>query len=142
MFLCDNQWKFWTFSKFERFKRFFWKTKIFSKKLEDRFLVESTKIEKHHFHTKLPYQKPMLRQIEWWVQNGPITKNGILLVTTLFFWKFDFSLWTSYKVLLWCTNHPNAHIRTFCKRWNFILRCFFPLSILNPFASCTPLDRW
>ena len=25
----------------------------------------------HHFHTKLPHQKPMLRQIEWWLQNGP-----------------------------------------------------------------------
>ena len=26
----------------------------------------------------------MLRQIEWGVQNGPITKNGVLSVTTLF----------------------------------------------------------
>ena len=30
----------------------------------------------------------MLRQIEWWVQNGPITKNGVLPVTTLFFKNF------------------------------------------------------
>ena len=28
-------------------------------------MVESTKIENASFHTKLPYQKPMLRQIEW-----------------------------------------------------------------------------
>ena len=26
-----------------------------------------------HFHTKLPCQMPMLRQIEWEVQNWPIT---------------------------------------------------------------------
>ena len=28
---------------------------------------------------------PMLRQIEWKVQNEPITKNGVLPVTTLCF---------------------------------------------------------
>ena len=42
----------------------------------------------HHFHiNKLPYQKPVLRQIEWLVQNGPITKNKGLPVTTLFFFE-------------------------------------------------------
>ena len=79
-------------------------------------------MKKHHFHTKLPCQKSMLRQIEWWLQNGPITKNGVLPVTTLFFWKFCFSLRTSYKELICCTNNPNAHICTFCKRWSFIWR--------------------
>ena len=44
-------------------------------------------IEKHHFHTKLPYQKPTLRRIEWGVQNGPIKKNGVLPVTTTFFFE-------------------------------------------------------
>ena len=33
----------------------------------------------------MPYQKPMLRQIESAVQNGSITKNGDLPVTILFF---------------------------------------------------------
>ena len=73
----------------------------------------------------------MLRQIEWWVQDGPITKNGVLPATTLLFWKVCFSLRTSNKELIWCTNNPNAHIPTFCKRWSFILRCFFPVSILK-----------
>ena len=45
-------------------KQIFWKTKTF-KKLEYRFLVKSNKIEKASFPTKLSYQKPMLRQIEW-----------------------------------------------------------------------------
>ena len=44
-------------------------------------IPENTKIE----DTSFPYQKPMLRQIKWWVQNGPITKNGVLPVTTFFF---------------------------------------------------------
>ena len=26
---------------------------------------------------------------------------------------------------------PKVHIRTFSKRWSFILRCFFPVSILK-----------
>ena len=74
-----------------------------------------------HFHTKLPYQKLMLRQIEWGVQNGPITMNGVLPAITSFFRKFYFSLKTSYKEFIWCTNHPNAHNNNFRKKsWSFI----------------------
>ena len=65
-------------------KQIFWKPTAFFKKLEICFLIESTKIEKAYFHTKLPYQNPMLRQTEWLVRNGPITKNRVLLVTTFF----------------------------------------------------------
>ena len=108
-------------------KEIFRKTKYFLKKLEYRFLVESTK----NFHTKLACQKPMLRQIEWRVQNGPITKKGVLPATTLFFWKFCFSLKTWYKELIWCTNHPNVHIQIFQRRWNFIWGCFLPMNILE-----------
>ena len=42
----------------------------------------------------------MLKQIEWGVQNGPVTKNGVLPVTALFFQKFCFSLRTSCKELI------------------------------------------
>ena len=65
------------------------------------------------------------------ITNGPITKSGVLQGITLFFWKFCFRLRTSYKEFIWCTNYPNIHNRTFCKRWSFIWRCFFPASILN-----------
>ena len=34
----------------------------------------------------------MLRQIESGVQNGPITKNALLPLTTSFFWKFNLSI--------------------------------------------------
>ena len=40
-------------------------------------------------------QKPMLRQIVWRLQNGPITKSGVSPVTTLFLWKMSFSFRTS-----------------------------------------------
>ena len=59
-------------------------------------------------------------------------RTGVLPVTTWFFWKFYFSLRTSYKKLICCTNNPNAHICTFCKSWSFIWWCFFPVSIYNP----------
>ena len=99
-------------------KQIFWKTKNIFKRMEYRFLVESTKLKTHYFQTKLPYQK--LRQIKCLVQHEPITKNGVLPVTTLFFWKFCLSLWTSHNETIWCTNDPNVYIRAFCKRWSFI----------------------
>ena len=63
-------------------------------------ILKLLRLEIHHFHSKLLYQKPMLRQTEWRVQNGPITKSGGLPVTTLFFWKIFSSFRTSKKKLL------------------------------------------
>ena len=45
-------------------------------------------LENENLFQKSQFQKPMLRQIEWRLQNGPITKSGVLPVTTLFFGKF------------------------------------------------------
>ena len=42
----------------------------------------------------------MSRQVEWGVQNGPITKNEVLTVTTVFFRKFCFSLRNSHEELI------------------------------------------
>ena len=57
--------------------------------MEYRFLVESTKIENGSFPLKNFMSelnlRQMLRQIQWLVQNGPITKNEVLPVTTLSF---------------------------------------------------------
>ena len=103
-------------------KQIFWNTKTIFKKLEYLFWLKALRLKTDHFYRKLPYEKPMLRQIKWWVQNGSITMNEVLSVTTLIFWKFCFSLRTSYKELIWCTNDPNAYICTFCKHLNFIWR--------------------
>ena len=71
------------------------------------------------------------------MQNGSITKNGVLPVTTLIFWKFCFSLRTSYKELIYnfCTNigttYQSVHSHTFRNRCSFIWGCFFPVSFLN-----------
>ena len=104
-------------------KEIFWKTQIFFEKLEYLFLVES-----NISILNCSVRSLMLRQIEWCVQNGLITKNGVLPGTTLFFRIFCCSLRTLYKKLIWCTNHPNVHIHTFRKRWCFIWGCFFPVS--------------
>ena len=56
-------------------KQIFQKTITFFKKLQYCFLVWGTRSKTHHFRTKLPYLQPMLRQIQWWPQNGPITKT-------------------------------------------------------------------
>ena len=111
--------------------RFSGKQKLFSKTGVQYFYLKALTLKTHHFHTKLSNQKQMLWQIKWWLQNRPITKNGVFPVTTLLFWKFYFNLITSYKELIYCINNPIAHICTFCKPWSFIWRCLFPVSILK-----------
>ena len=93
--------------------------------------MKRLRLKTHHFHSKLLCQKPMLRQIEWQLQNRPITKSGVLPVTTLFFWKIFSCFRTSWKELIWCTNDPSVHIHIFCERWSLILGCFLPVSILK-----------
>ena len=87
-------------------KQIFWKTKTFFKKLKDRFLVENTKIENALFRYKISISEANVKATDWWVQNRPTTKNGVLPVTTLFFCLFCFvlffSLRTSYQKLIWC----------------------------------------
>ena len=46
------------------------------------------RLKTKHFHIQLPRQKLLLRQIECDVQNGPITKNGVLPVLLYFFENF------------------------------------------------------
>ena len=68
------------------FETNFLKNKKKKTKQEYRFLVGSTNIENATIpYIILPCQKSVLRQIEWGVQNGPITKNEVLLVITLIF---------------------------------------------------------
>ena len=92
MFLCDHYRKFCTFSILYLWNKFSGKWNSFSKTGVSIFYLKALRLKTHHFHTKLTYQKPMLQQIELWVQNGPIRKNGVWPVTTLYFWKICFSL--------------------------------------------------
>ena len=113
------------------------KRKPFSKNWSTISQLKALRSKTRHFHTKLPYQKSMLRQIEWWLQNGPITKNWVLPATNVFFWKLCFSFRTSCKELIWCTNNPISHICTFCKHWSFIWPCFFLWISLSQFLFLT-----
>ena len=125
----------------ENFRRFQWinfetgflETKTFFKKLEYGFLVESTKIENASFPAKIGIWEANVNTHKMVTTKWTFTKNGVSAVTTtvIIFWKFCFSLKTCYTELICCTNNPNAHICTFCKRWTFIWRCFFPVSILK-----------
>ena len=63
MFLCDNQQKFWTFLYFKFEKDFLEKENLFSRHWSTVFQLKALRLKTYHFHTKLPYQKPILRQI-------------------------------------------------------------------------------
>ena len=103
-------------------KNIFWKAKIIFKNLEYSFLIESTKLKAEHFHTKLPCQKPMLRQIECGVQNGLSQRTGFSLDTTLFLWTF---VWV---------------IGLFVKNWFDVPTTQMSLFIHNQF--CRLVARW
>ena len=112
-------------------KQGFWKTKTFFKKREHCLIVERTTIENAIFHTKLSCQKPVSRQVEWGVQNGPITKNGVLTLTIWFFWKFNFGIKTSYHTWFKVLTTQMFEFMFLLSVMSFILGCFFNVSILK-----------
>ena len=72
---------------FQRFQYFntetsFLTMKRFSQKV---FSVKNNKIENALFPYKTALSQANLSQIEWWIRTGPITKNGVLPVTTFLF---------------------------------------------------------
>ena len=103
-------------------KQIFWKTKTFLKKLKYRFLVESTEIENASF----PY-KPAISEANVKTNRmvSPKWTYHKERSNYFIFFKILFQFKNSYKELIWCTNDPNIHNHTFCKRWSFIWQ-FFP----------------
>ena len=63
------------------FETNFLKNENLFQKMEYLFQLKVLRLKAQYFHAKLP---AMLRQIEWKVQNRPITKNGVLPVTIFF----------------------------------------------------------
>ena len=115
-------------------KWIFCKTKTFFKKLEYRFLVESTKTDNASFPYKIATSEANIRtnrmtstkwthQKEWSFASNYFLKN------------FCFSLRNSYKEMIWCTNDPNVHIHIFRKRWRLILGGFLSVSILKLYCG-------
>ena len=103
---------------------------ILNLRVASRLLVESTKIENASFPYKTVISEANVK-INRILSKKWTYHKGRSFGSNYFFWEFCFSLRTSYKELIWCTNDPNAYIPTFCKRWSFIWRCFFLLSIVN-----------
>ena len=113
-------------------KQIFWKTETFFKKLKYPFLVESTKIENPSFSYKTAISEANIKTNRMVNTKWIYRKERSLASNYFIFLKiFVFSLRTSYIELTWFTYDQNVHIRTFCKRWNYISSCFFPLTILN-----------
>ena len=56
--------------------------KFFFEKLEYRFLADNTKIENASFPYKTTLSEANVKTNRMASTNGPITKNGVLLVTT------------------------------------------------------------
>ena len=95
------------------------------------FLVKSTEIKSVTFPYKTALSEINVKTNRMCSTKWTYQLSGVLPITTLFLWKFCFSLKTSNKELIWCTNYSNAHIHTFRKRWSFIWGRFFPASILK-----------
>ena len=112
-------------------KQIFWKTKTFFKNLGYRFSVESIKIENESFPYKTAISEANVKTNRMVSTKWTYHKERSFASNYFIFWRFCFSLRTSYKELIWCTNNANAHICSFWKRWSFIWRCFFPMSILK-----------
>ena len=114
-------------------KQLFCKTKTFFKKLGYCFSFESTKFENASFPCKTG------------ISEGNVNTNK--MVTTKWTYRKERSFASNYFIiiiiivfffgnfvpteLICCTNNQNDHICTFCKRWSFIWRCFFLVSVLN-----------
>ena len=97
------------------------------------FQLKLLRLKTQHLQIKLPCQKPILRQTERWVQNGPITKNWAFLVTVSFFWKFCFNLRTSYNYIITTYNllylvyqRAKCPCSYFSQALGFYLRMRFP----------------
>ena len=121
--------KIWNVFNSLTLKQIFWKTKTFFKKPEYCFLAESTTTEDASFPYKTAISEANVKANK--MVTTKWTKNGVFSVTNLFFWKLCFSLRTSCKELIRCTNNPNAYICTLYKCWSFTWRCFSPVSILK-----------
>ena len=83
-------------------KQIFQKTETFFKKLEFVFQLKALRLKTHHFHTKLPYQKPILRQIKWWLKKWTHHKEGSFASNYFNFLKILFQFKNLiYRVEFW-----------------------------------------
>ena len=96
-----------------------------NKKLEYRFLVKTAKTENiilktTSFPCKAAMSETNVKTNRMGSTKSTYKNNGVLPVTTEFYWKFYFSFRTSIKVLIVLMYQlTKCSIHTFCKRWSF-----------------------
>ena len=113
-------------------KQIFWKRKIFFQKTGVLFFSWKHQDWKHiisilncqHIRNYVKTNRMVSTKSTYHKERSFVSNYFIFLKT------FLFSLRTSYKELIWCTNDPNVYIRTFCRSWSFIWRWFFSVGIL------------
>ena len=114
-------------------QQIFWKKKPFSKNWSTvfswKYYVWKCNIFIQNYYVRIQCSDKQNR-----VQNGPITKSGVLSVTALFFGEISFQFKSLLTKLIWCTNYPKLHIHTFRKRWSFIWAFFIPVATLKQHA--------
>ena len=111
---------------------FFWLNLVEYKEVNACWLL--TFLKKLWYCFRAPWSKArhsMQRPIKWEVQNGSVTKNGISLPASLYFWGLNLRIRTCYKWLIKCTNNLNILFDTFREFLSFIRVCVFSVSIFK-----------
>ena len=120
MFLCKNYLNFERFQYFNSETSFLENTNPFQKTAV-MFLVESAKIEIATWPCKTVLSEANIKTNRMGSTKWIYHKEQNIS-------KFYFSLRTSYKELVRCTNYPKVHIHTFWKCKSFIWGCCFGIS--------------
>ena len=72
---------------FEHFQYFNFDTDFLEHEIffqQTNFQLNALRIKGHHFHTKLTYQKPILRQIEWYITTKWAYQRGLTFASNYF----------------------------------------------------------
>ena len=94
-------------------KHYFRKTKSFFKKLEYRFLVESSKIESASFPYKTAASEANVKTNRMVSTKWTYHKERSFTSNYFTLFKLCFNLRISYKDLIWCTNKPASAVVLF-----------------------------
>ena len=101
-------------------KQIFWKTKTFFKKLEYRFLVESTKIENASFPYKTAISEANVKTNKMVTTKWTYHKERSFASNCFIFLEILFQFKNFFERVDLLYQQIKAHICTFCKRWSFI----------------------
>ena len=108
-FMCQSREILNAFNSFTS-KQVSRKSKIFSKKLEYRFSVESTALENVTFSYKTCQSKASVKTNRMWSIKWTNHQEQGFSANYFLFRKFYFIIRTPFKELIYCTNYPNVHI--------------------------------